>query len=154
MKISDNFLPEEWFSVIRDFTLSESMPWFMQSGVARSGDQDSYFTHTFYEDGQYSPFYELVEPILLELKIESILRVKANLYPRTEKLYEHKPHFDYEEPNQGCVFYVNDNNGFTRFEDQIVESKANRVAIFDGTKLHNSTTCTDQIARVTINLNW
>ena len=53
------------------------------------------------------------------------------------------------------VFYLNDNNGYTKFENgEVIESKANRAVIFDSPELHTGSTPTDEYARYVINLNW
>ncbi len=53
------------------------------------------------------------------------------------------------------IFYVNTNNGYTKFEDgTIVESVANRMVIFPANIKHTGTTCSDEKRRVVINFNY
>ena len=50
---------------------------------------------------------------------------------------------------------MNDNNGYTLFEDGTkVESKENRVVIFDSQMRHAGIPCTDEKRRVVINFNF
>ena len=54
-----------------------------------------------------------------------------------------------------AIFYVNTNNGYTKFEDEtIVESVANRVVTFPANMKHTGTSCTDEKTRVIINFNY
>ena len=53
------------------------------------------------------------------------------------------------------IFYVNTNNGYTKFEDGTkVESVANRLVSFPANKKHTGTSCTDEKTRVVINFNY
>ena len=55
----------------------------------------------------------------------------------------------------GFLFYLNDNDGYTKFQNgQVVESKANRAVIFDSPELHTGSTPTDAYGRYVVNLNW
>ena len=54
-----------------------------------------------------------------------------------------------------AIYYVNDNNGYTEFEDgTIIDSVENRVVIFSSEMLHTGRNCTDENVRVIINLNY
>ena len=54
-----------------------------------------------------------------------------------------------------CIYYVNTCNGYTEFEDgTIVESVANRMAVFSSSILHRGVTQTDTKVRCVINCNW
>ena len=53
------------------------------------------------------------------------------------------------------MFYLNDNDGVTVLNDGTeVESVANRLLLFDASKPHHSTTCTDADRRVNLNFNY
>jgi len=49
---------------------------------------------------------------------------------------------------------LNTNDGYTIIGDEKVESIENRLLRFDATKMHHSTTCTDQQYRANINFNY
>ena len=83
------------------------------------------------------------------------IQAKANLNIRTEKPIEHGFHRDHPWNGKTSVFYLNDNNGYTKFENgEVIESKANRAVIFDSPELHTGSTQTDEYARYVVNLNW
>ena len=85
----------------------------------------------------------------------SLLRVKVNFYPYSEKLIEHAPHTDYDFSHTGAVLSLNTCDGFTRLSDNsIVDSVENRIVFFDASTTHNSTTTTTSIGRYNINFNF
>jgi hypothetical protein len=53
------------------------------------------------------------------------------------------------------ILYLNDNNGYTVFEDGTrVQSAANRFVEFDASLRHTGASCTDAPYRLVLNLNW
>ena len=67
----------------------------------------------------------------------------------------HNNHVDYPFPHKGAIFYLNTNNGLTILEDKVeVESIENRLLLFDSSKQHKSTTCTDDKCRINVNFNF
>ena len=58
-------------------------------------------------------------------------------------------------PTRRGILYLNDNNGYTRFEDgSRVDSVANRLVVFDARRRHTGASCTDAPWRLVLNLNW
>ena len=88
------------------------------------------------------------------LKVKAFMRIKANLYPRTDTIVHHKDHVDLNFPHNAAILYLNTNNGLTVIGDTEVESVANRILLFDPQVLHHSTTCTDAQFRSNINFNY
>ena len=120
-----------------------------------------YFNHVLvvnYEviDSHWMPLFI---PLLDKLKIalSNVYRLKVNLYTRTQRRVHHSSHKDYN-PNEGfrtALYYVNTNNGVTIFDGKrTVKSIENRIALFDGSNKHHSTTPTDCNYRSTINIDY
>ena len=162
-KIIDNYLSQKDFSNIKKKISSPDFPWFLNPYVAKPTSKDGlYFTHTFYRN--YLPNsndFSLLNPLLNKLQANSLIRVKANLYPRTNKIFEHDKHFDVHDKSgkpvvhKGFIFYVNTNNGFTRLANgEKIKSIENRGLFFEAHNLHNSSTCTDEPVRININFNY
>jgi hypothetical protein len=158
--IIDNFLPLEEFKLIKSQMLGPHMEWAYNSFVAKPDYvpenelHDFQFTHTFYYKCQpRSHRIGLLDPIIQKINPSAMVRIKANLQPRTEKLITHQYHYDHDfYDGKIGIFYVNTNNGYTIFEDGTrIESMENRLVIFDGNILHTGTTCTDQKVRCVIN---
>lgn len=159
-KIIDNFLPLDKFEEIKEQLLGPQIEWAYNSFIAVPDSElqnDPYefqFTHTFYHKCQpLSHRINLIDPLLEKINPSAIVRIKANLQPRTDKLITHQYHYDHNHyDGKVAIFYINTNNGYTEFEDGTkVESIENRLVIFDGNILHTGTTCTDQKVRCLIN---
>jgi len=162
-EIVDNLLPQEELTALQGILTCNEFPWYYQEVVTsynsaeteRAAIENFYFSHQIMWDYVKSPFFDIVRPILARLEHRSLIRVKANLYPRTSSRYSHHQHTDYPFSHPAALFYVNTNDGFTVLEDGTeVESIANRLLLFDGGTLHNSTTCTDSKSRININFNY
>jgi len=62
---------------------------------------------------------------------------------------------EYMFASKTAIFYVNNNNGGTRFEDDtFVESVRNRALLFTGKIAHETVTQTDTNFRFNININY
>ena len=89
--------------------------------------------------------------------VRKIIKIKANLQPRTNNNIIQSFHTDFptDWKNKTAVYYLNTCNGYTLFADETkVESIANRFVMFDGHLEHTGVTCTDEPARFVINFNW
>ena len=89
------------------------------------------------------------------LSKKDFITIKANLYHKTEKLIFHKPHLDYDFKHKGAILYLNTCNGYTVLNGGVkIKSVENTLLLFDSSKTHNSTNCTDKKIRVNININY
>tara|TARA_X000000368_G_scaffold346905_1_gene286359 strand:+ start:698 stop:1177 length:480 start_codon:yes stop_codon:yes gene_type:complete len=158
MKIKNNFLERTYFDSLQKNLLSNEFPWLYQDSVAKPAENNYnhfYFTHTFYEDlAPKSNYFQNIIPILQQLKVKSLIRVRAIMYVNQGDLVVHDKHTDFPFTHNAAVLYVNDNDGYTEIDNKKIESVANTVSIFDGSKEHNSTTCTDQKVRVVLSVNY
>jgi len=157
----DDFLTTEDFTQIRDSITHESFPWYARKGAASPEDNKPAFSNVLC--GEYGPTckeFELVVPLLRRLDCVSTLRIKANLDLKHEKgkvLDPESFHTDLEIHGKGLwsmVFYLNDCNGATMFEEDTVpvKSKANRAVIFPTHLRHTGCHQTDTIFRYVINV--
>ena len=157
IKVVDNFLPKNEFVKIRDVICAKDFPFFYNGFVTdeNSPSNDYYFTHLFYSGLFVDPNCHIFVDILNQLEVKSLIRIKANLYPSTDNIEYQSEHIDYDYEHRGAIFYLNTNNGFTTLENGTkVESMQNRLLLFDPSKPHNSTTCTDDKCRVNVNFNF
>ena len=169
IKIIDDFMPakvfEEFQSIIRE------IPW--QTSIVLDDElqcdpiYNFMLTHKFYD--KYKPqselFFKYIEPLLTHIKVRSLIRVRANLTMRTEKIIKHGFHIDYQaivdgefQETNNCfssILYLNTNDGYTEFENGTrVESIENRLVTFPISYKHTGTTCTDKPFRSVINFNY
>jgi len=157
IKVVDNFLDKEYFNELKEFISSDNFPWYYNNCITDKNDPKNYyyFTHMFYNNNaEKSNFYNMWSKFLQKINCKAILRIKGNMYMNIGKKRRHKTHVDYDFPHKGCLFYINDNNGETHFENKKVKPKENRVVFFDPHKPHASSLCTDQKRRVVINFNY
>lgn len=161
MQIVDDFLPKNQFLEIQNTLLSANFPWYYANSVVSTNllceEKYNYqFGHSFYRDYTFqSEYAKLLFPILEWLQPIAITRIKGILLPRTEKTIEHGYHIDNSFDTKVAIYYVNTNNGYTKFsEGSKVDSISNRIVIFNSSEYHTGATCTDEKVRVAINFNY
>jgi len=160
-KVVDDFLSKEKFKHLQSTMLGPDFGWFYNPVIDNDEEEEGkfQFTHTFYRynkpmSGFFNDWYEILfEPIIGDGVLD---RIKANLLTKTPEIIENKLHTDIEPPKKPLttsIFYVNTNNGYTKFKDGTkVESLENRLVTFPVNTKHTGTTCTDENVRVVINL--
>lgn len=159
MLVIDDYLDINYFNKLSVLFNSNEFPWYYQPNITLKDDiGHGAFVHTFYRgDSSNSSFLPALHQLFNKLEIKKILRAKVNLYPRTDSMVIHQRHVDIPEldtPYQTALLYINTNNGKTIFDNQSVDSIENRIAIFDNSMYHSSTTCTDKKIRITLNINY
>ena len=129
MKIEDDFLNQSEFDKLQTLMMSaDEFPWFYLDGIDYETDIDKFqFIHIFYDSGApQSAFMKQLYSILNLVDPISILRIKANLLTRTPNIVENTFHVDlasWKFPPEKIkltttsIFYMNTNNGYTKFED-------------------------------------
>ena len=161
MKIIDNFLSQSDFERTQQYFLGPEFTWFYSNSIAKhkQGLDQFQFCHTFFNISKPSltNFSSFLQPILTKLSAKYIFRIKANLRPRTSQGVLSEYHTDMDLNQQTAIFYLNTNNGYTKFQDeslQDVPSVANRLLTFYGGLKHCGCSCTDQNTRVVLNINY
>ena len=160
IKVKKNFLDNKDILNLKKIIMSAgSMPFYFQDTVAHDTEKynknNFYFTHNaYYNQKPNSDFFDLFKPLLIKLNVKSLIRLKINLYPKTDKLYHHPPHIDYKFKHKGCIYSLNSCDGGTKIGNKLYESIENQALLFDPSAPHNSTTCTNTHARFNININY
>jgi hypothetical protein len=178
IKVIDEFLPEDIFKEFSNIFLDKKFPWYFNETSVYDDDNTPQFCHSIYMDMEpTSHCWEYIKPILIEgLQLknnQSILRVKVNATPSTEKVIQKSFHYDLVEPGENqklrkninypakvsshnvAIIYINSNDGFTYFKDGAkIESIENRCAIFPGNLMHAGSTCTNSPLRIVLNINY
>lgn len=161
--IIDNFLSDENFTQIRDIlsgVVSSDITWTKNYDII-GGDseilKEKYmFNHVFFNDIPFiiSDNFFLMNPIISQLNIFQLHRIKSNRYPKTENIVQHNWHTDRDDEHFSAIYYINTNNGKTIIKDIVeIESIENRLLIFKGNLPHASTTADDN-HRININFNF
>tara|TARA_R100001086_G_C11810587_1_gene251420 strand:- start:700 stop:1215 length:516 start_codon:yes stop_codon:yes gene_type:complete len=161
IKVTNNFINQKDFIKLQEHMLGSFFPWYYNPMVVFDQDSKDYFqfTHLFYngDADMASTHSGLLKPILDKIEPFTICRVKANLLTKTNKIIEHGFHTDFTNDDRITtgVFYINSNNGYTKFENgQVHKSEANKFVEFNSTEMHTGSTCTDENIRIVINLNY
>lgn len=140
--------------------MGPDFPWYYSPStiLEKSGQiGDFQFTHGFYNKGfPNSEWLGLLEPLIAAINPLAIIRIKANMNPRSDVRTAFPFHTDMQSATvTTSVYYINSNDGVTLFEDgTAIESVANRIIRFDSSVPHAGTTCTNQNVRCVININY
>jgi hypothetical protein len=164
MKLVDDFLDQRLFRAFLAAVTAESFPWELsqvnsQPAEGLAPELNRQAVHGFFmrKSGlQFvSPYFDLVRPILFQLRPREVLKVKLNRTGRQESHLEYGMHVDTRRPGATtAVLYLNTNNGYTLFADgRRVESVANRLVMFDASLRHTGVSCTDAPGRLILNIN-
>jgi len=162
--VYDNFLNAEEYGIIKQYLgAGGGFPWLLGPRINCNDEtnEDMYFASTIYhsyEDGwskimDRKPF----QLITSKIHIESLFRIKANLYfpSKKEVVQHHAPHRDSDFKHQGALFFLTTCDAPTTMEDGTkIESIENRLLLFDPTSMHSSSSPTNAPYRVTINFNY
>ena len=164
MKVVDNFLPETNFKLAQSLIMDYGFPWMWNDSVTKDvgySDPDEFqFIHLFYHPmsgvvTDYPRWLEIIKPYADRMNASSLMIIKANLNVATPEYITREFHTDFNIKCTTAIAYMNDNNGYTLFEDGTkVQSKENRVVIFDSQMRHAGIPCTDEKRRVVINFNF
>ena len=159
MKITENFLDGKTFDNIKK-QLTQKAGWFEWffndvTSFEDDGSDEFQFCHMLY-DGSPRTRYDLIKPLVDKINPFTLVRVKANLITKTHKIKEYGLHKDFEYDNlTTAIFYINTCNGYTLFENgEKVNSVENRLVQFDSNVKHTGTSCTDEMIRCVVNLNY
>ena len=157
MEVKDNFLPEKEYTNIYTLLTDEYFPWYFNNYKSLSHTKELFdyqFTHTFFDQEIKSNLFYKLDPFFKKLNCLSLIRIKANLNPITQELIKYKSHKDQDFECKVAIYYLNTNNGYTMLEDKKVESKANRMVLFNSSIFHYGTNSTNCNNRMVINFNY
>ena len=114
-----------------------------------------YFTHMFWDGFNIEPPSQMFAPLLNLMNCHALMRIKANCYPSTPEKIVHDNHVDYPFPHKGAIFYLNTNNGGTKFKGgPFVRSRANRIVFFNSDHPHAGVHCSNSRKRLVLNINY
>tara|TARA_R100000458_G_scaffold19274_1_gene16869 strand:- start:149 stop:679 length:531 start_codon:yes stop_codon:yes gene_type:complete len=162
IKIYDKFLAEHDFELLSSLLMGPNVPWYYNDAIAgKETHLDGYqFVHNFFNvnkpfDKQQSQYSSFIMPVLHKLTPKYVLRVKANLRPKTKELVTSDWHTDTEIESKTAILYLNSNDGYTVFKQgDKVYSQANRLVLFESHMEHAGTSCTNDKKRVVLNINY
>jgi len=152
MKVIDNFLDQNSFNHFKNIITGQYFPWYFNNQkVLDDNHLDNYqFVNTFKDGNTAMPLLDVFKE---KLNVSNFLRAKLNCTTRTNKIFEFKSHKDLDINCLVSIFYINSNNGYTKFENgEKIESIENRLITFDNNLKHYGTTSTNTQTRIVLNL--
>lgn len=156
--VLDNYLKKEDYINLREVLESNKFPWFFYPLTSQKTEDifNYQFNHVFYRDDMpNSVYFDILKPLIKQIKPISLFRVKANLNPISHKLVKFDKHVDQTYFKcKAAIYYVNDNNGYTVIEKKKIQSKSNRMVFFDTNVQHYGTNSTNCKNRMLINFNY
>jgi hypothetical protein len=153
----DNYINSHDFETMQQYFMGEFIPWSYNQGVDFPNDGKFQFVNYIYYENQWMQNgLGPVQFVIEKIKPLTVGRIKANLLVPTPEIVVNDFHTDMPSPEKftTAIFYINDNDGYTEFEDgTIIESVANRMVIFPSHMKHRGTSATTD-RRVLINFNF
>tara|TARA_B100000131_G_C17739258_1_gene460332 strand:- start:34 stop:543 length:510 start_codon:yes stop_codon:yes gene_type:complete len=164
-KVIDNFLSTYQFNKIlfefnpiTNYEKGQGLYWSYSQTVGIEENiqyNNMYFQNLIYCNTiMNEKYFKVLNEIIDKLKVKSLMRIKVNLFTRTENLIHHDDHCDTSFSHKGALFSLNTCDGFTVIDGVEIPSVANRVILFDPSIPHHSTNCTNAPHRMNINFNY
>ena len=148
-KIIDNFLDKEFFLRLKKQIEYEDFPWRRRIECTRDSKNDKgYFTHSIFNEFKInSPMYEnTLIPILYKLKARSIINASVHMF-LTEFFLKKSTVYHQDWPYNSTTAILKD-------KEIVVESKENRIVIFNTQIKHRTIKNTTAGARYILNMNY
>lgn len=164
-EILDNFLLEKDIEELEKQVCHKDFPWRRRVCTTPPGCEQNdkgYFTYNFFNNYKIDNylFEPLIIPILDKLKVKSLIEVRANLFLKQLLLDKYTGfHVDYPNyDNYTAILNLTNCDGGTalKINNKIVEieSKKNRMVVFDGSINHASIRQNTTDVRYIINFNF
>lgn len=152
-KIIDNFLDLEDLENIKSIMLDKNFLW--QVNECEEGN-NLFLELPHYSDNRpLSEFYNEIVPIMKKIEVLGLVEVKSNMYFKNIYLQSFKKEKKHNFSVGTAIYYLNSNDGYTLLEDgSKIESKENRIVLFEETSFYYETNCTDSTCRVNITFNY
>ena len=172
IKVIDDFLTKEQYLPIYGYFLDnhmgyegDSVPWYWIDGVVEMNDGLVQFVNMCYcNDIVLNPImFNILLPIYDKIRPIALHRIKANLtlsnqiqeVDQQKMFHVDSPHCEDSPKMTTGIYYVNSNDGYTRFEDGTkVDSVANRMVVFNSNTKHAGCSPIEELRRCVINFNY
>ena len=158
MKVIDNFLSSYHLNQLHFVVMGDRFPWFYNQTTTTFGVQCPRYTHMIYRDPSISPtskYFSLFDVFSSKLKVKKLSRIMINsMLPSFLVSKNTGFHIDQFPCSQTAIYYLNTNNGYTKFKGYgKVKCVENRMVIFDSKLQHAAFTSTES-RRITVNFNY
>ncbi len=154
MVVVHNYLKQKDFKVLKDYLESETLNWFWNNfSTTADAPWIPQFTHTFFKNNLRTGNFDVLMPILDKLNPAALIRIKANLNFRTEKVLETGMHPDSDDKRfMSSILFINTNDGYARTGTEKCPSTENTLITIPSHQEHTGTTCTNAPRRLVLNI--
>ena len=165
-RIIDNFLEYDDFTYLLDIVKKISYQMSPLAPLSTKPEPDNHILlgHLLYDffepkSPHFNQFgerlFSKLDSLGDEVSVKAIIRSKINCYPQTADNVIHFWHCDTNYSHKGALLSFNDCDGFTEILGYgKIQSKANRLILFDPSVPHRSSSCTDQSFRLNALINY
>lgn len=150
-QVIDNFLDIEDFEKIKNIILDKNFLWQVNA------DDTTVFLELFHyiNNQPTSEFYNELVPIMKKIDVLGLVQIKSNLYIGNSYIQSFKKEKEYNFSLGTAIYYLNSNDGYTLLENgEKIESKENRIVLFESSSYYYETNCRDNTCRVNITFNY
>ena len=154
MQILPNFLKHYTFTELNNRVTGKNFRWYFpqSNGEPEQYSNLLYYDHQFSED--VTPkLKRMLSTICIQLGAIAVFRIKVNATPKNAPQQAWHCDLKISTPSKTCVIYLNDNDGYTEFREDVVNSVANTAVIFDTNMEHRGVPST-QDRRLVLNINY
>jgi hypothetical protein len=154
IKVIDNFLDQKDYNNISSIIKHHDFPWrIREKNTPDIPEESPYFTHCFFNDMEPKSFaFPDMAPFIKKLNTKAIVQLRANL-TLVKTFKKCGWHTDYDFDCKTAILYFS-NIGATEVGDQLVESKENRVLIFNSQTKHRVIGSEKGVVRIVLNINY
>jgi hypothetical protein len=152
-QVIDNFLSLDDFETLKSIILDKDFLW----QVNVDNDKNTLFLELLHyiNNQPTSEFYNELVPIMKKIDVLGLVQIKSNLYIGNNYIQSFKKEKEYDFSLGTAIYYLNSNDGYTLLEDGTkIESRENRIVIFESTSYYYETNCSDNTCRVNITFNY
>ena len=152
-EIIDNFLDIEDLENIKKVILNKEFLWAIEEDIEH---KTLFLELTHYENNQpLSEFYNELVPIMKKINVLGLVKIKSSLYFGNTFRQSFKKEKSHKFSVGTAIYYLNSNDGYTLLEDgSIIESRENRILLFEENDFYYETNCTDNTCRTNITFNY
>jgi hypothetical protein len=154
MQILPNFLKHYTFTELNNTVTGKNFRWYFpqSNGEPEQYSNLLYYDHQFSED--VTPkLKRMLSTICIQLGAIAVFRIKVNATPKNAPQQDWHCDLKISTPSKTCVIYLNDNDGYTEFREDVVKSVANTAVIFDTNMEHRGVPSTED-RRLVLNINY
>jgi hypothetical protein len=152
-KVIDDFLDLEDLESIKSVILNKNFLWEIRE--CEEGNNLFLELSHYSNNRPLSEFYNDLIPIMKKIEVLGLVEIKSNMYFKNTYLQSFKKQKKHDFSVGTAIYYLNSNDGYTLLQDgSKIESRENRIVLFEETTFYYETNCTNSTCRANITFNY